>query len=126
MSKIRASDTKPEMIVRRLAFSLNYRYRVHVKELPGKPDIVFKRKKKVIFVNGCFWHMHSGCQKSRVPKSRLEYWIPKLESNRLRDRINQEKLEAAGWQVLTIWECETKNIESLACRIRNFLGNTAS
>lgn len=123
MATIRSKDTKPEMIVRRLVHALGYRYRLHRKELPGKPDLVFGPRKKVIFVHGCFWHQHDdpNCLDGRLPKSRLDYWLPKLERNQQRDKSNQTSIEATGWQVLTIWDCETKDTASLAKKLRFFL-----
>jgi DNA mismatch endonuclease (patch repair protein) len=124
MARVRGKDTKPEMTVRRLIFSMGYRYRLHGSGLPGKPDLVFLRRKKVIFVHGCFWHRHYGCKNARLPKSRQEFWIPKLESNRLRDTRNEESLRAKGWDVLTIWECELRDPSNLTERIKGFLGPT--
>lgn len=121
MSRIGSKNTKPEITVRRLVFSLGYRYRLHSKHLPGSPDLVFPGRKRVIFVNGCFWHGHSGCRFSRLPKSRVEFWQTKIEHNRERDRENIAALEADGWRVLTIWQCELKNIEQLMIRLKVFL-----
>ena len=109
------------MVVRGLLHSLGYRYRLHAKDLPGKPDIVFRRRKKVILVHGCFWHQHSACREGRLPRTRREYWIPKLGRNVERDREHRESLEAAGWQTLVIWECELSNPEILEARFRAFL-----
>lgn len=120
MRAIRAKDTVPEMIVRRLVFSMGYRYRLHGSSLPGKPDLVFKGRKKVIFVHGCFWHMH-GCKRGRMPKSKLEYWESKLMRNKVRDTENQKCLAACGWDVLVIWECEIHYVDLLERKIRNFL-----
>jgi DNA mismatch endonuclease (patch repair protein) len=119
MSRIRGKDTKPEMIVRRLVYGLGYRYRLHRKDLPGAPDLVFPGRRKVIFVHGCFWHRHDGC--GRLPKSRLDFWVPKLEANRLRDRRHRDALEALGWNVIVVWECEMKDRTRLAERIDSFL-----
>lgn len=123
MAAIRSKDTKPELIVRRLVHSLGYRYRLHRKDLPGKPDLVFGPRKKAIFVHGCFWHQHDDpyCLDGRLPKSRPDYWLPKLGRNQQRDKSNQKSLEASGWQVLTIWDCETKDMDSLAKKLRSFL-----
>lgn len=123
MSRVRASDTKPEMRVRRLVHGLGYRYRLHRKNLPGKPDLVFPGRKKVIFVHGCFWHRHPdpNCPLARLPKSRLDFWLPKLEGNRERDERNAAKLKELGWQLLVIWECQLKDEEKLAKRIKKFL-----
>jgi DNA mismatch endonuclease (patch repair protein) len=123
MRRIRGKDTKPEWIVRRLVYALGFRYRLHRKVLPGKPDLAFIGKRKVIFVHGCFWHKHSdpACKIARLPKSRTEYWLPKLERNRSRDAGHLAALRDAGWEVLTIWECEVKDEAALAKRIRRFL-----
>lgn len=125
MSLVRGADTKPELLVRRAVHSMGFRYRLQVKELPGKPDLVFPRLRKVIFVHGCFWHRHrkKGCKLARLPKSRLDFWEAKLEGNRVRDLRNKRKLRAVGWNVLEIWECETRNIEALTTRLRYFLEN---
>lgn len=122
MARVRNRDTKPELAVRRLVHSLGYRYRLHRRDLPGRPDLVFAGRRKVIFVHGCFWHRHGTCHSgTRVPKSRLDFWLPKLESNRERDRVNQEALAKLGWDVLPIWECEIKDTATLAERITRFL-----
>ena len=122
MALVRGKNTKPEMIVRRLVHSLRYRYRLHDRKLPGRPDLVFKRRRKVIFVHGCFWHRHAGCPRSTMPKSRMEFWREKWEDNERRDHNNQAKLCALGWEVLIIWECELKDLDRLAGRICDFLG----
>jgi len=121
MSRVRSEGTKPEMIVRRLVHGLGYRYRLHGRSLPGTPDLVFASRKKVIFVHGCFWHRHPRCKNTRLPKSRLDFWKPKLEGNRRRDLRNQRKLRRLGWDFLVLWECETKDVEELAERIVAFL-----
>ncbi|WP_223510992.1 very short patch repair endonuclease [Pseudomonas sp. BF-R-05] len=121
MSRVKSKNTKPELVVRRLVFGMDYRYRLHAKNLPGQPDLVFPGRKKVIFVNGCFWHGHTGCRYGRLPKSRVEYWQAKIEQNQARDRENTTLLEADGWQVLTVWQCELKNIETLANRLNEFI-----
>ena len=121
MSRIRQKDMKPEMLVRRLIFSLGYRYRLHAKDLPGKPDIVFRKSQKVIQVNGCFWHQHPNCKDGHVPKTRQEYWIPKLQRNVKRDTENIKALHALGWKTLVIWECETNEIKQLEQKIIHFL-----
>nr|WP_171211961.1 very short patch repair endonuclease [Ruegeria sp. HKCCA5426] len=124
MRRIKSQHTKPEMIVRRLVHSLGYRYRLHKKGFPGRPDLVFGPKRKAIFVHGCFWHSHDdpNCPHSHVPKSRLEYWKPKLERTRERDKKNRNALEGEGWAVLEIWECETKDRAVLKKRLVKFLG----
>ncbi len=124
MSLVRGRDTKPEMRVRRLIHSLGYRYRLHRRDLPGKPDLVFGPRRKAIFVHGCFWHRHPdpACKLARLPKSRRDFWLPKLEGNRARDERNNAALTEMGWDVLEVWECKTADEELLAKKIREFLG----
>ena len=126
MGRIRGRDTKAELIVRRLVHRMGYRYRLHRRDLPGTPDIVLPRRKKVIFVHGCFWHQHSdsNCNLARMPKSRLEYWQPKLAGNQSRDQINQNRLRKLGWGVLVIWECKIAHLEDVEEIVRNFLEET--
>jgi DNA mismatch endonuclease (patch repair protein) len=121
MARVRAKDTRPEMLVRKLVFALGYRYRLHDRKLPGCPDLVFKRRGKVIFVHGCFWHRHDGCALARLPKSRQDFWVPKLEANAERDRRNERALARDGWKVFTVWECQLKDLEHLTEGIRRFL-----
>jgi DNA mismatch endonuclease (patch repair protein) len=124
MGRVRCKDTKPELIVRRLVHSLGFRYRLHDGKLPGKPDLVFSGRRKVIFVHGCFWHRHGArCPLTRLPKSKLDFWRPKLEQNRRRDKRNSRSLKAAGWGILIVWECELRNRESIKARIMKFLGS---
>jgi DNA mismatch endonuclease (patch repair protein) len=125
MRRIRAKDTSPEMIVRRLAHAMGFRYRLHVSTLPGKPDLVFPRLRRIIDVRGCFWHGHKGCIDSHIPKSRAGYWRPKLEKNRLRDRSNAAQLRKQGWAILVVWECEIKDSGRLENRIAAFLKGNA-
>jgi DNA mismatch endonuclease (patch repair protein) len=115
---------KPEMAVRRLVHHLGYRYRLHRKDLPGKPDLVFGPSKKVIFVHGCFWHGHEleGCLDGRRPKSNKGYWNPKLARNKERDAERVAALKSSGWKVLTIWECEIKDLGKVEKRLIRFLG----
>lgn len=120
MQAVRCKDTKPERIVRRLLHSLGYRYRLHRSDLPGKPDLVFPGRRKAIFVHGCFWHAH-GCRRGQPPKSRLDYWLPKLERNRERDAEKRASLESLSWSVLTVWQCETDDSDALAARLCAFL-----
>jgi DNA mismatch endonuclease (patch repair protein) len=120
MGLIRGHDTRPELSVRRLVHGLGYRYRKNVPALPGKPDLVFVGRQKVIFVHGCFWHRHR-CALGRMPKSRLEFWKPKLEGNRARDARNARRLKSDGWRLLVIWECQIRNTQLLARRVREFL-----
>jgi DNA mismatch endonuclease (patch repair protein) len=121
MSRIRSRDTSPEMIVRRLVHGMGYRYRLHVASLPGKPDIVLPRLKSIIEVRGCFWHQHAGCIDSHIPKSRVQYWGPKLERNMRRDQENGRELRKLGWRVCVVWECETKAATRLSRRLARFL-----
>jgi DNA mismatch endonuclease (patch repair protein) len=121
MRRIRSQDTKPEMLVRSVAYRLGYRYRLHVKNLPGKPDLVFTSRKCVIFVQGCFWHQHSECREGRPPKSRQDYWIPKLKRNVERDQTSIALLTELGWRVLVLWECEISDATNLAEILVNFL-----
>lgn len=123
MGRIRSKNTTPELTVRRMLHAMGYRFRLHRKELPGRPDIVLPRFKAAIFVHGCFWHQHpeSSCKLSRLPKSRLDFWLPKLQGNRTRDLRNQEQLLDEGWKFLVIWECELRDGEALALKIKEFL-----
>jgi DNA mismatch endonuclease (patch repair protein) len=124
MSRVRGKGSKAERLVRSLVHKLGYRFRLHRGDLPGRPDLVFPGRKKAIFVHGCFWHRHPdpNCKLARLPKSRHEFWVPKLEGNRLRDLRIQEELEGLGWNALTLWECELRDRASLENRIRTFLG----
>ena len=121
MARVRSVDTKPEMFVRKLIHGMGYRYRLHCRDLPGKPDLVFRSRKAIIFVHGCFWHRHEMCSLARMPKSRVEFWSAKLEGNRLRDARKIAALQASGWRVLIVWECQLKLKEQLAERLRQFL-----
>jgi DNA mismatch endonuclease (patch repair protein) len=123
MSLVRNKNTKPELVVRRLIHGMGFRYRLHLQSLPGKPDLVFPSRRKVVFVHGCFWHRHPepGCPLARLPKSQLEFWLPKLEKNKDRDEIEQAKLRRLGWDSLVVWECELRNPEGLEQKIREFL-----
>lgn len=124
MARIKSKNTKPEMLVRKLVHKLGYRFRLHRKDLPGKPDLVFAGRKAVIFVHGCFWHQHPdpACKDAVLPKSRPEYWLPKLERNQSRDADAIIQLERAGWRVMVIWDCDLKKLDRLADNIRAFLG----
>jgi DNA mismatch endonuclease, patch repair protein len=121
MSRIRSRNTSPELTVRRLVHAMGYRFRLHVASLPGRPDVVLPRLKSVIEVRGCFWHQHSGCIDSHIPKSRRDYWGPKLEGNCRRDQVNARELRRLGWRICVIWECETKNPAKLSRHIARFL-----
>lgn len=116
MQSVRTKDTGPEVEVRSILHRMGYRFRLHRNDLPGKPDIVLPRRRVVVFVHGCFWHWH-GCPKGQVPKSRHEYWVPKLHANRVRDRCNVLALEEAGWRVEIVWQCELKDRAALAARL---------
>lgn len=120
MSRVRGANTTPEMAVRKYLHALGFRYRLHRKDLPGKPDIVLPKYRTVIFVHGCFWHRHRGCRYAGMPKSNVEFWTHKFESNVSRDKKNSAALRNAGWRCLTIWGCETKvekNLAKLAAKI---------
>ena len=121
MRAVKDRNTGPEMKVRRMVHAMGYRYRLHRKDLPGKPDLVFSSRRKIIFVHGCFWHSHDCTRGARVPKSNRDYWVPKLQRNKERDKTNRATLEDTGWNVLIIWECEVRAKEGLADRIRDFL-----
>jgi DNA mismatch endonuclease, patch repair protein len=123
MAAIRSKDMKPELAVRKLAHGLGFRFRLHRKDLPGKPDLVFPKYKAIIFVHGCFWHQHSAekCLDGKQPKTNSGYWTPKLARNVERDAINRASLEKEGWRVLVIWECETRKLDVLASKIGQFL-----
>jgi DNA mismatch endonuclease (patch repair protein) len=121
MARVRSTNSRPELFVRKLVFTLGHRYRLHAKDLPGHPDLVFRRLRKVIFVHGCFWHRHTNCALARLPKSRLDFWVPKLEGNKKRDRRNDRALSKQRWKVLTVWECQLEKPERLRLKIARFL-----
>lgn len=122
MALIRSVDSKFELRVRSALHKRGYRYRKHDRRFPGKPDLVFVSRRKVIFLHGCFWHGHR-CRLSRMPKSRLQYWNPKINGNRLRDQRNAKALNALGWDSLTIWECQLTKFDDLLARIERFLSS---
>lgn len=125
MSHIRGKDTSIELLLRKKLFSLGYRYRKNVKELPGKPDLVFPKYKTVIFVNGCFWHRHPGCQYTTMPKTRIEFWQAKFDRTVERDQENYAKLEDLGWKVCIVWECEIKSdFEQVISEITGILSDS--
>ncbi|MBK3801833.1 DNA mismatch endonuclease Vsr [Azospirillum brasilense] len=126
MRRIRSKDTAPEMAVRRLVHSMGYRYRLHRRDIPGKPDLVFPGRRKVIFIHGCFWHQHPGCREGRPPKSNTAYWVPKLERNKERDQAAYKQLAALGWDTLVVWECETHDVPALAEILTSFLERVSS
>jgi len=117
MRRVRSKDTGPEMLLRRALWSRGLRYRLHTSELPGKPDIVFRRAQVAVFVHGCFWHSHKDCTRARVPSSRQEYWVPKLKRNTERDGRVQAELVAKGWTVIVAWECEANSLQKTVDRI---------
>jgi DNA mismatch endonuclease (patch repair protein) len=122
MRRIRSKGMLPELAVRNMVHRMGFRFRLHRKDLPGKPDLVFVSRRKVIFVHGCFWHAH-GCNKAHTPRSNAEYWNPKLQRNRVRDASNIKALRAAGWEPLVIWECELKKESAVSSRVRKFLAS---
>jgi len=121
MSRIRSKDTHPEIMVRKILHRMGYRFRLHVDNLAGTPDIVLPRHRKVIFVHGCVWHGHPGCNKSKRPSSRKDFWNKKINKNIERDRKAIEELSSSGWKVLTIWECQTRKKKELEDILKNFL-----
>jgi DNA mismatch endonuclease (patch repair protein) len=126
MAAIRSTDTRPEMVVRRMVHSMGFRYRLHVRGLPGTPDLVFRARKKVIFVHGCFWHMHSCPRGQLKPTTNSAFWSEKRMRNVRRDRANNRRLRAAGWKVLIVWECAIKKEEKTEQHILRFLSESTS
>ena len=120
MRAVKQKHTGPEMIVRRLLFSLGLRYRLHRRNLPGSPDVVFASRKVAVFVHGCFWHRHARCKRTTTPKANAEFWEEKFQRNVARDQNNEAKLKELGWRVLVVWECETRDLEKLTRRIAGF------
>jgi DNA mismatch endonuclease, patch repair protein len=121
MSRIRGRDTTPELVVRRLIHGLGFRFRLHRRDLPGKPDLVLPRLRKAVFVHGCFWHRHPDCRFATMPKTRTEFWREKFSANMARDARKEEQLRQLGWDVLTVWECETRRLDGLQLRLRRWL-----
>ncbi|MBY3307513.1 DNA mismatch endonuclease Vsr [Rhizobium laguerreae] len=120
MARVKNKDTGPELLVRRIAHGLGFRFRLHGNDLPGRPDLVFRRWRRVIFVHGCFWHRHD-CGRATTPRTNTEFWERKFSRNVARDKAALEALDAMGWSTLTIWECQTKDGQQLACRLNDFL-----
>lgn len=118
MRRVRQRDTDPELVVRRVAHALGYRFRLHRRDLPGTPDLVFPKYRVALFVHGCFWHRHEGCPRATTPKSRRDYWLPKFAANVERDRRKEEALKSLGWRVLIFWECEINDANSLKRRLK--------
>lgn len=121
MGRIKSKNTRPEVIVRKTVYSIGFRYRLNVKDLPGKPDLVFRPLKKAIFVHGCFWHQHQGCEHCHIPKSNLAYWEAKLQKTVQRDANTINQLESIGWSVMVVWECEVKYVEAFKKKLISFL-----
>ena len=121
MGRIRSKGSIPEMVVRRTAYALGYRFRLHRRDLPGTPDVVFPSRRKVIFVHGCWWHQHPGCKKATASKTQTDFWTSKFARNVARDRAVEAKLREDGWGVLTIWECETRDVDAIAAKLSSYL-----
>ncbi len=124
MGRILSQNTGPEKHVRKILSSMGYRYRLNAKNLPGKPDVVLPKHKSIIFIHGCFWHLHKGCRDGTIPKTRIKYWSDKLTKNVNRDKKNSQKLRKAGWKVLCLWECKTTDSEFLSRKIKLFLNGS--
>ncbi len=123
MAQVKSKNTKPEMAVRRLLHGLGYRYRLHRRDLPGKPDLTFPSRRKTVFVNGCFWHSHEDCDRARLPSSNRDYWLAKLERNRERDKRNLALLQENGWGTMVVWECELADLNAVVQNLISFLDN---
>lgn len=123
MSRVRSKGSRPEMLVRSKVHALGYRFRLHRRDLPGTPDLVLPRLRKIVFVHGCFWHRHEGCRFAYSPKSNLAFWETKFAANMRRDRLALQQLHGLGWQTLVVWECETRDRQNLECRLASYLGD---
>lgn len=123
MSRVKSKGMKPEIKIRRLLHGLGFRYRLHRADLPGRPDLTFSSRRKVVFVNGCFWHGHPGCPRVRIPEANRDYWVSKLDRNRARDERNVALLEKSGWGVMTVWECQLRDVSAVTERLVSFLGH---
>jgi DNA mismatch endonuclease (patch repair protein) len=121
MASVHSRDTQPELAVRKIVHAMGYRYRLHTKSLPGKPDLVFPARRKIVLVHGCFWHRHRKCRYATTPKTRTEYWQDKFDTNVARDRRTVRELKKLGWAVKTVWQCELKHPERLANHLDEFL-----
>lgn len=126
MARVRGKDSGPEWVVRRLLHSMGWRYRLHARDLPGRPDIVVRSRRRAIFVHGCFWHRHEGCRRATMPATRTEFWAAKFAANVERDRRVFEALRTAGWSVLVVWECELRDRDALAARLDAFMRDDAT
>ena len=122
MSRIRGKDTKPELVVRKILFKNGYRYRLYSNRVVGKPDIIFEKRKKIIFVHGCFWHRHENCKYSTLPKTNKSFWNRKFDDNVRRDKYVRKQLLEMGYELMVIWECQTKNISDLETELLDFVG----
>ena len=122
MRSVRSKDTKPELTVCRMVWAAGWRYRLHARDLPGKPDLVFRKQRKVIFIHGCFWHHHEGCKRATIPQTWTSFWTGKFAYNRQRDAANIRALNQTDWRALVVWECELKDVQRLAERVQRFLG----
>ena len=123
MSRVKGRDTKPERLVRSLIHRMGFRFSLHRKELPGRPDIVLTRHRKLIFVHGCFWHGHPGCSRATIPSTNIPFWKKKISGNKTRDRTVRRRLGVLGWKVLVVWQCHTKNTQKLTSRLERFLAD---
>lgn len=126
MRRIRSKNTKPEVMLRSLLHKQGYRFRIHRRDLPGNPDIVFPSRRKAIFVHGCFWHQHPGCREGRLPGTRQEYWRPKLDKNTVRDASSILALRKLGWEVAVVWECELESATTVLRKVQDFLSGKGS
>lgn len=121
MSKVRSKNTTPERLVRKILHQMGYRFRLYRSDLPGKPDIVLSKHRKIVLVNGCFWHGHRGCSRARLPNTNVEFWRDKIRRNVERDQENMASLISQGWNVLVVWECETKDVNLLRLKLKEFM-----
>ncbi|HNR34612.1 MAG TPA: very short patch repair endonuclease [Candidatus Hydrogenedentes bacterium] len=120
MRRVRSKNTTPELLVRRIAHSMGLRFRLHRRDLPGTPDLVFPAYNRVVFVHGCFWHRHRGCRFTTTPKTRVKYWKEKFQKNMQRDLRNARKLRRSGWRILVIWQCQTRDVKTIESKLRKF------
>ena len=127
MAKIKKTDSKPELVVRKFLFKHGFRYRINVRKFPGCPDVVLSKYKTIVFINGCFWHAHKNCKYNKMPKSNREYWLPKINRNVERDTINKKTLQGMGWKVLFLWECKImdKESEEYLLKLLSYLKNNS-
>jgi DNA mismatch endonuclease (patch repair protein) len=123
MALVKSKNTRPELAVRRMIWSMGFRYRLHATNVIGRPDIVLKKHRRIIFVHGCFWHRHKGCSRTRMPKTRVRFWKQKFQLNITRDKVVRKKLRQSGWKILVIWECMSENATNLNKTLRRFLGD---